>query len=413
MLPSIGLSESQTHSALADACKLAWHTFYGMQKASEDFENLRFEVWTVAISLDSLHSIGSTSLLIDRQPDHKRWALTFSKILNSLNAALRPLYNLVKLYLSTSARDRAAVKQWLTNHDVNYDGVTVQDFRRKLSMLVEGLNVFLSSLTHAELARAKAATETEEYRVLQEVTRTVLHKWDQGRTASTVQGPEGATRTIQQVSIVNDELKENGVSSLRPYFSSTSSEGPRSPSWPSHQTSPHHTDLNRPAEMLNLDGIETGFRRHMHAMRRIREQLWHQNENKDHLSTQKSSHFPEPLHLGTTRAEQSVTFVPNQPLEVPSTQTDASNSGVSAAKSSDSTSVVSAFKDEISRSPSVPAKVNHTRTPSEESGRKRARSHDNLQSTRDNDYMDAAPKDRRPGKTALEQMLSAALFFDS
>ncbi|EXJ56695.1 hypothetical protein A1O7_07039 [Cladophialophora yegresii CBS 114405] len=412
MSTSIAFSESQTHIALADACKLAWHTFSGMQKASEDFENLRFEVWTVAISLDSLHSVGSTSLLIDRQPDHKRWALTFSKILNSLNAALRPLYNLVKLYLSTPARDRAVVKRWLTNQDVNCDGVTVQDFRRKLSMLVESLNVFLSSLTHAELARARVSTETEEYRVLQEVTRTVLQKWDQGRTASTAQGPVGATRSLNQVSVVNDSLRGNVVSSLCPSLSNTSSEGPRAPSWASHQTSPHHTDLHRPAEMLNLDGIETGFRRHMHAMRRIREQLWHQNESKDHLSTQQSNHFPEPLHSSDAKAEQTVMLVPNQPLQVPLTQTDGSSPGVGSVQSSDSSGVVSGFKDEVSRSPSTPAKVNHTRTSSKESGRKRVRSHDTLQPAAGNETMAAVSKDRRPGKTVLEQMLSTAIFFD-
>jgi hypothetical protein len=384
-----------------------------MQKASEDFENLRFEVWTVAISLDSLHSVGSTSLLIDRQPDHKRWALTFSKILNSLNAALRPLYNLVKLYLSTPARDRAAVKQWLTNQDVNYDGVTVQDFRRKLSMLVESLNVFLSSLTHAELARARAATETEEYRVLQEVTRTVLQKWDDGSTASMGQGPAGATRSIKQVGMTNDNLKENMVSPLGSIFSSTSSEGLPSPSWPIHQTSPHHTNLNRPAEMLNLDGIETGFRRHMHAMRRIREQLWHQNENKDHLSTQKSTHFPEPLHPPTTIPQQTAEPDPSRSLEVSSGRRDDANSGMDSGHGSDSTAVMSAFKDEVTRSPSAPVKVEHSRGPSGESGRKRVRSHDNFQSAPASEYMNAAPKDRRPRKTALEQMLSAALFFDS
>ncbi|KIW65182.1 hypothetical protein PV04_07463 [Phialophora macrospora] len=414
MSPSIGSGESQNHDALADACKLAWHTFYGMQKASEDFENLRFEVWTVAISLDSLHSVGSTSLLIDRQPDHKRWALTFSKILNSLNAALRPLYNLVKLYLSTPARDRAVVKQWLTNQEVNYDGVTVQDFRRKLSMLVESLNVFLSSLTHAELARARAATETEEYRVLAEVTRTVLQKWDKGSTVGTVQGgPAGTSRAIQQVSIINDHLKENMVSPLGGSFPSTSSEGLPSPSWPSHQTSPHHTSLNRPAEMLNLDGIETGFRRHMHAMRRIREQLWHQNENKDHLSTQKSTHFPEPLHPPTIRPEKTAMPDPDRPPEVSPAQTDGSSSGIGSGQGSDSSGIVLAFKEELPRSPSMPAKVNHTRAPSGESGRKRVRSHDNFQPAPSNEYFEATTKDRRPRKTALEQMLSAALFFDS
>ena len=179
-----------------------------MQRASEDFENLRFEVWTVAISLDSLNSVGSTLLLINRQPDTKPWASTFSRILSSVHAALRPLYNLVKLYLSTSTTERTAIKQWLTHPDLAYDGITVQDYRRKLSMLVETLNVFLSSLTHAELARARAATETEEYRVLSEVTTTVLEKWDEGQTTRVQKDLKEDTKPIKQAGHVYGELKK-------------------------------------------------------------------------------------------------------------------------------------------------------------------------------------------------------------
>jgi hypothetical protein len=404
MSPSIGYNKSQ-HDALADACKLAWHTFYSMQKVSEDFENLRFEVWTVAISLDSLHSVGSTSLLIDRQPDNRRWALTFSKILNSLNAALRPLYNLVKLYLSASTKDRAAVRQWLTNQDVYYDGVTIQDFRRKLSMLVESLNVFLSSLTHAELARARAAPETEEFRVLSEVTRTFLQKWDHGTGDSTGQQITEGTRIPNSPGLqTNDTLTEHSISPLSSVFLSSDAEGPGLPSSPSHRPS-----LNNPTENLNLDGIETGFRRHVHAMRRIRQQLPQQREDGDHFYT-----------LGTTRFRQPVRS-PILPDSAPlpgrsSENTDCSNSGISSTDSSQITALTSTFNDGISRSPSIPANVahSHARTLSGESARKRGRSqHDEIQPGRVNEYMGSCVRNGKPHKTVLEQTLSAALFFDS
>lgn len=421
MSSAIGFTGLQTHDSLAEVCKLAWHTFYGMQKASEDFENLRFDVWTVAISLDSLHSVGSTSLLIERQPDTKRWALTFSKILNSLNAALRPLYNLVKVYLSTSARERAPVKQWLTNQDINYDGVTVQDFRRKLSLLVESLNVFLSSLTHAELARAKAATETEEYRVLSEVTRTVLQKWDQGRGILSSPTPETATQAIKSPPLNSSTWKDTKLSPLNSAFSSSVSEGQPSPLWPSHQLPPHQVGSNRTSETLNLDGIETGFRRHMHAMRRIREQLRHQKENNHQLTNQESAHFPEPGNTSPTNSHPTMKSESTQTSESPSEPSDtSSNVGTGSVQSSSEAGSVPSTRDaDVPRSPSVPgsAKKHRRNMSAEIGGRKRGRSHDEYsqQLGRLNDpNMDGSvATERKPRKTALEQMLTAALFFDS
>ncbi|KAJ9615456.1 hypothetical protein H2200_001531 [Cladophialophora chaetospira] len=413
MSPSIGYNGLQTHDALADACKIAWHTFYGMQKASEDFENLRFEVWTVAISLDALHSVGSTSLLIDRQPDNKHWTSTFSKILNSLNAALRPLYNLVKLYLSTSTKDRAPVKNWLTNHDVNYEGITVQDFRRKLSMLVETLNVFLSSLTHAELARARAATETEEYRVLTEVTRTVVQKWNDGRAVSGVECAGTGTRSIKVAGLADDGLRENVASPPESVFSRSSPNVPQSPSWPTHQASPTQPNGNFAEKTLNLDGIETGFRRHMHAMRRIREQLRHQKGNKDHLSTQKSSHFPEPLQSPTAALSRTNHDVIQTSEDSAGQFTDTSSTGSDSLPNSQNGSSSSVASEHAPRSPSMPTNPMHVRSFSGEAGRKRVRSREDLQPECSNEYLTGSGTDRKPRKTALEQLLSAALFFDS
>ncbi|OAP63627.1 hypothetical protein AYL99_02854 [Fonsecaea erecta] len=406
---------SPSPASLAEACKLAWHTFYGMQKASEDFENLRFEVWTIAISLDSLHSVGSTSLLIDRQPDHKRWALTFSKILTSLNGALRPLYNLVKLYLSTSTRDRAAVKQWLVHTDMNYEGLTVQDFRRKLSMLVESLNVFLSSLTHAELARARATNETEEYRVLSEVTRNVLQKWDQSRSATVAHDPNRATMTVGTAAFVNDNLHENSTPSLRMNSARPRTQDEYPTLWPTHQRAEHHHDPGHPGETLNLDGIETGFRKHMNAMRRIREQLRLQKENKHHLSDQTSTHFPE-VHGETpmtpiTPSHRTMPD-PNASSELASDHGYASSSGTSSVQTSESGSVISGGggQEDGPRSP-LPATTtaNHTRSSSGDLGRKRVRTQD-LHLGQDSDDWQ---RHRKPRKTALEEMLTAALFFDS
>ncbi|OAL37514.1 hypothetical protein AYO20_03363 [Fonsecaea nubica] len=424
MSRALGFSGSPSPTSLAEACKLAWHTFYGMQKASEDFENLRFEVWTIAISLDSLHSVGSTSLLIDRQPDHKRWALTFSKILTSLNAALRPLYNLVKLYLSTSTRDRTAVKQWLTNTDMNYEGLTVQDFRRKLSMLVESLNVFLSSLTHAELTRARAASETEEYRVLSEVTRNVLQKWDQSRVTGASHDTDRAIKSIETVTFVSDNVKENNTSSTRGDSTRPRTQDEYPTLWPTHQRPEYHSGPGgHAAEALNLDGIETGFRKHMNAMRRIREQLRLQKENEHHLTEQKSSHFPEvhgevPITPITSSHHRTMPENPTAALsELASDHGYTSSSGTSSAQTSESGSVISGAQEEnrprspagVGGGPPPPTTANHTRSSSGELGRKRVRTQD-LHLANDSDDWQ---RHRRPRKTALEEMLTAALFFDS
>ncbi|KAL6240645.1 hypothetical protein RBB50_012472 [Rhinocladiella similis] len=148
-----------------------------MQKASDDFENLPIRYWAIAIGISSLCSIGTTSTLIDRQSDRVRWALTLTKILTSLSSALRPLPSLVRLYLSSSIKECAIVKSWLTHSEFTYDAITISDIRRKLPMLVEILNVSLSCLTHVELARARDVSETEEWRVLSEVTKNVFHNW--------------------------------------------------------------------------------------------------------------------------------------------------------------------------------------------------------------------------------------------
>ncbi|KAL2436698.1 hypothetical protein ABEF95_013268 [Exophiala dermatitidis] len=300
MAQNMRFSNTGEPASLADVCKLAWHTFYGMQKASEDFENLRFEVWTIAISLDSLHSVGTTPLLIDRQPDRARWALTFSKILTSLGSALRPLHSLVRLYLSSPAKDRASIKKWMLQPDAVFDGLTIQDFRRKLSMLVESLNVFLSCLTHAELARAKSASESEEFRVLSEVTRNVLHKWDQDVAAGIRRPAERAPpRPIEPPGFVNDDVKSymmpllnGGVSGVQNSTSAVPIPASTIRQQQQHQQQQHKTS---PPSSHNskLDDIEHGFRSHMHAMRRIREQLRQQKINNDHLTGQRSAHFPE------------------------------------------------------------------------------------------------------------------------
>lgn len=281
-------------ATLAEVCKLAWHTFYGMQKASEDFENLRFEVWTIAISLDSLHSVGTTSTLIDRQPDRARWALTFSKILTSLSSALRPLHSMVKLYLSSTAKDRGRIKNWLTHPDLTYEGLTIQDFRRKLSMLVESLNVFLSCLTHAELARAKDVSESEEYRVLSEVTQTVLHKWDQDVASGIRRPKDRVAQPIEPPGYVNDDVKQYMMPLLNNNTHGLGLHVTNMRSPPILQQRPSSEQVSRhPGGTMNLEDIEQGFRSHMHAMRRIREQLRQQKVNDQHLSAQTSTNFPE------------------------------------------------------------------------------------------------------------------------
>lgn len=412
-------------STLPEVCKLAWHTFYSMQKASEDFENLRFEVWTVAISLDSLHSVGTTSLLIDRQPDQARWALTFSKILTSLGSALRPLYNLVRQYLLSSSKERTTVKTWLLHSEVTFEGVTVQDFRRKLSMLVESLNVFLSCLTHAELARAREMSESEEYRVLSEVTRTVLHKWD----VDVVQ------KSDQNTGYVNDRAgyhTSTNDSTARAYQTTGL---PVSPIRLQHNHAPHPSQAEG---LQNLDNIEQAFRTHTHAMRRIREQLHHQSINSAHPEDQ---HSPRFLTVNSSRnAQWGGVHPPLTPLTptlhadmTSSTRTaelhgdyiETSSSGSSdqshhsrSTQSSDSGSVT--LNSQPTREVDIKPRLSPTRPPLSGHYRKRKR-HSQFRfktglenehgNSSDGDGSDDAIDDHAP-KTVLEQMLSMVLFFD-
>ena len=376
-------------ASLPEVCKLAWHTFYGMQKASEDFENLRFEVWTVAISLDSLHSVGTTSLLIDRQPDKARWALTFSKILTSLSAALRPLYNLVKLYLSSSAKERATVRNWLTHPKTLFDSLTVQDFRRKLSMLVESLNVFLSCLTHAELARAKGVSDSEEFRVLSEVTKNVVHKWD------SVQVPYPPPSSVQQ----------------------------------RHTNEP---PSQHPSGVLNLEDIEQGFRSHVHAMRRIRDQLHQQDMEKDHLTEQELTRAPE-ISANTkthhfegcspfTSITPTLTHNVNDPTQlsyVSGVYSELSSNGSNSIPSSESSSAISDHATMENKD------IKPTTSPPQQSvsshPRKRRRptqfrfktglEAENCHSIEGEVWNDLADGLSR-AKTVLEEVLTTVLFFD-
>lgn len=418
-------------ASLAEVCKLAWHTFYGMQKASDDFENLRFEVWTIAISLDSLHSVGNTSVLIDRQADKARWSLAFSKILTSLSSALRPLHSLVKLYLSSSSKDRASVKCWL-NAETQFEGLTVQDFRRKLSMLVESLNVFLSCLTHAELARAREVTESEEYRVLSEVTKNVLQRWDQNRTTPVPRQPERDIRPVEPVGFVNDDVR----SYMMPLLNSSSPSigfQPHSPvPSPIGRTHEHHTLSSHPAGAMNLDDIESGFRSHMHAMRRIREQLRQQDVNRDHMSNHRSDHFPEvngghdghlsgdhPPQTPTSPSLRRATRDSTQSSEISGDFADASSASIGSMQTSESGSVVSGYQPGgANEVPNSQFLVPRQQTSSGELRKRKRRSQyrfhaglggDNLHSSEGEGSDDGAIQ----GKTALEEILTTVLFFDN
>lgn len=429
-------------ATMAEVCKLAWHTFYGMQKACEDFENLRFEVWTIAISLDSLHSVGTTSLLIDRQPDKARWALTFSKILTSLGAVLRPLHNLVRQYLGSSSKDRASIKNWLLHSDVTFEGVTIQDFRRKLSMLVESLNVFLSCLTHAELARARETSESEEFRVLSEVSKHVLHKWDSDLPAGIRQSVDRSTQQMEFIGTVNEEVK---ISSSPLLQNASSGLGLQLPNIPPSPARARHNLENPsrkpPTGVMNLDDIENGFRTHMHAMRRIREQLRHQQINSDNPG-QTSPHF-----LGMSDSSKGHGWGAHPPL-TPTTPTlrhnltdsassselsgeyiETSSSGSSSDRSlhsgslqsSDASSVNSHLLLNTVEEETKPIPVPHQQ-PSYGHLRKRKRrpeyrfktglEPENSHSSDGDGSDEALDGGHHHPKTALEQMLSVVIFFD-
>ncbi|KAJ9618597.1 hypothetical protein H2204_012950 [Knufia peltigerae] len=434
---------SSQPASLAEVCKLAWHTFYGMQKVSEDFENLRFEVWTIAISLDSLHSVGTTSTLIDRQPDRARWALTFTKILTSLGSALRPLHNLVRLYLSSSTKERAIVKNWLTHPECTYEGATIQDFRRKLSMLVESLNVFLSCLTHAELARAKDVSETEEWRVLSEVTKNVLHKWDSDVATGIRRPTDKMVQPIEPPGYVSEDVR----SYITPLLNSSGSPGlgvqvmvpepPRSPLPPR----PQRLDRNNtqhPSGVVNLDDIEHGFRSHMHAMRRIREQLRQQKMNNHHLTDQSSKHFPELNRAGGLAVPLTPTTPTLQRKATDSSQADssvdyadASSTASSSLQSSETGSVVSNYRgnaDEDVKPDLIGAAIaqqhqqqQQQRSPERHERKRRRQAQyrfktglEDSQSggSGDDSASEEVPGARSRSKSALEQLLTTALFFD-
>lgn len=427
---------------MAEVCKLAWHTFYGMQKACEDFENLRFEVWTIAISLDSLHSVGTTSLLIDRQPDKARWALTFSKILTSLGAVLRPLHNLVRQYLGSSSKDRASIKNWLLHTDVTFEGVTIQDFRRKLSMLVESLNVFLSCLTHAELARARETSESEEFRVLSEVSKHVLHKWDSDLPTGARRSTERPAQQVESRVVVQEEVKISSSPVLQNVSSGLGLQLPPVPPSPGHvRHNQEKPSRPSPPGVMKLDDIENGFRSHMHAMRRIREQLRHQQINSDHPVGQTSPHF-----LGVSDSSKVPGWGAHPPL-TPTTPTlrhnmtdssssseisgeyiETSSSGSSdrshhsgSIQSSDASSVNSHHHLHTVEEETKPIPVPPNQQPSYGHLRKRKRrpeyrfktglEAENSHSS-DGDGSDEAADFGHHPKTALEQMLSVVLFFD-
>ncbi|KIW20148.1 hypothetical protein PV08_00723 [Exophiala spinifera] len=432
---------SSTPASLAEVCKLAWHTFYGMQKVSEDFENLRFEVWTIAISLDSLHSVGTTSTLIDRQPDRARWALTFTKILTSLGSALRPLHNLVRLYLSSSTKERAIVKNWLTHPECTYEGATIQDFRRKLSMLVESLNVFLSCLTHAELARAKDVSETEEWRVLSEVTKNVLHKWDSDVATGIRRPTDRIARPIEPPGYVSEDVRSyitpllnNGSPGLGVQ---TIPEPPPSPMPPTRPRFDPNTQHHQPSGVSNLDDIEHGFRSHMHAMRRIREQLRQQKMNNHGLTDQSSRHFPETHSNHEHRLGGLPPPTPTTPTlqRKPTDSSQADNSvdyadasscgGSSSLQTSETGSVISSYRgnaDEDVKPVIVGVVVPHQQRSPERHERKRRRQAQyrfktGLEDSQSGGSSDDSASDEVPGvqsrpKSALEQLLTTALFFD-
>lgn len=425
---------------MAEVCKLAWHTFYGMQKACEDFENLRFEVWTIAISLDSLHSVGTTSLLIDRQPDKARWALTFSKILTSLGAVLRPLHNLVRQYLGSSSKERASIKNWLVHSDVTFEGVTIQDFRRKLSMLVETLNVFLSCLTHAELARARETSESEEFRVLREVSKQVLHKWDSDLPIGTRRSTDRSTQRTEFNGLGNEEVRMAGSPVLQNPSSGLGLQLPNVPPSPVH---PRHlqgpSSRLPPPNAMNLENIENGFITHMHAMRRIREQLRHQQINNEHPGGQTSPHF-----LGVNDNSRGQGWGAHPPL-TPTTPTlrhnmtdssssselsgdylETSSSGSSdhshqsgSIQSSDASSVHSHHLNTVEEDIKPITVPDHQQSYGHIRKRKRRpeyRFKTGLEAehshSSDGDGSDEALDYRRHPKTALERMLSGVLFFD-
>jgi len=435
-------------ATMAEVCKLAWHTFYGMQKACEDFENLRFEVWTIAISLDSLHSVGTTSLLIDRQPDKARWALTFSKILTSLGAVLRPLHNLVRQYLGSSSKDRASIKNWLLHPEVTFEGVTIQDFRRKLSMLVESLNVFLSCLTHAELARARETSESEEFRVLSEVSKHVLHKWDADLPAGVRRSTTRSAQPPQMefVGAGNEETKISTSPLLQNASSGLGLQLPNTTIPPSPARPRHNQEIparKPPPGVMSLDDIENGFRTHMHAMRRIREQLRHQQINCDN-SGQISPHF-----LGVSDSSKGQGWGAHPPL-TPTTPTlrhnlsdssssselsgeyiETSSSGSSSSDrsqhsgslhSSDASSVNSHHRLNTVEEDTKPIPVPHQQQPSYGHIRKRKRrpeyrfktglEPENSHSSDGDGSDEALDGGRNHPKTALEQMLSVVIFFD-
>jgi hypothetical protein len=396
MSSPIGARQAQSHDVLAGAAKLAWHTFYGMQKASQDFENLRFDVWTLAISLDAVHNTGSTLLLLNRQPDYQRWMWAFSKILNSVYAVLRPLYNLVRLYLSTSPQERTVVKRWLAHKDVEFNGATVQDFRRKLSLLVEALNIFLSSLTHAELGRVRASTNTADRHSGAGVPAS--KPWDTERSVYSIErDSDGRLKSVYSVALSAQELKEAKLSPTSDTSQDSGDSNPQSTPSPEHHPSPHTTDGGDPHPNPNLEGIETDFRRHMHTMRRIKEQLLRQKGTEEYHMSRKLARVSEAM-----TSPRSPTHARASPEH-----DNQENTKPTTAKT---------VKLERLASPSVETNTHYTIETSEESNKKRSRSSDNLCpdcSEKEEQEHARDPGRKRSSESPLEQMLTAAIAFDS
>jgi hypothetical protein len=306
-------------------------------------------------------------------------------------------------------------------------------------MLVESLNVFLSCLTHAELARAKDVSESEEYRVLSEVTQNVLHKWDQD-VASGIRRPKDrahSARPIEPPGYVNDDVKQYMMPLLN---QGTPGLGVGLPgAYP--LSSPLHNPVNErpsqhPGGTMNLDDIEQGFRSHMHAMRRIREQLRHQKVNSHHLSEQTSTNFPE-VSSNTISHHLGVGAQPPLTPTIPTLQRTTSDSTGDYADASSSATTGSLQNSETSsvtsRSTPLPMADPQTKvmfTPRQETSPGPVRKRKRRPQFRFKTGLEDVPSPEGDGdgsalgsssddgqhplraKTALEILLTTTLFFD-
>lgn len=194
-------------TTIVHVCKLAWNTYHQLQKAPELFKAFRWEILSITMSLGAIESVAATLQVVDRQSNRKQWSLNFSKLLGNLSIALHLTQNFVTVYLSSSTDERDFVDKWLQTPGMTFGDVTLPEFKRKLTLLVENVRIFLFCLTQAEMTRARSISESEEFKILAAVSKMVLNKHTPADASDSGQKADNSMTGLGKLEYFRDDLR--------------------------------------------------------------------------------------------------------------------------------------------------------------------------------------------------------------